>query len=119
KGDLVDRGTVPPASALVFDATGYWQGKPDLGPVELGSTVGVARPAAPQLDRFAFASPRAGQATLKLHSASGRLLASLPLTVQEGRNRMEIPAGIHPGASFATVDLDGIRLHRGAVARVE
>ena len=119
KGDLVDRGTTPPAAALVFDASRYWQGKPDLGPIELGSTVGVSRPAPPRLDRFAFASHRAGQATLTLYAASGRTLASLPLTVREGHNRMEIPAGIHPGASFAVVEFDGIRLHRGAVARVE
>ena len=117
--DLVDAGTIPPASALVFDDAGYWVGKPDLGPLELGSSVAVAPRASAQLDRLGFASPRSGTATLRFVSASGRLLGSMPLVVREGANRVAIPAGIRPGAAFATVDLDGIALFRGAVARLD
>lgn len=119
KGDLVDRGTIPPAGALTFDAAGYWQGKADLGAIEVGAPVGVSRTTSPVVDRLSFVSHRAGQGTMTLYTATGRTLVALPLVVREGRNRMEIPASIHPGASFAVVELDGIRLHRGAVARMD
>lgn len=118
-GDLVNHGSVPPDSAMAFDASGYWVGKPDLGPVELGASVVVGPRTRPQLDRLDFESPRSGAARLRFLSASGRSLAAMPLPVVAGANRMAIPAGIRPGAAFAIVELDGATLWRGAVARFD
>jgi hypothetical protein len=118
-GDLVNRGTTPPSSALVFDATGYWQGAADLGAVELGAPTGVSpRTSEPLVDRLGFQSPRSGIATVRLYSSSGRSLVSMPLRVSAGHNDLTLPTGIHPSAVLGVVDLDGILLHRGTLTRM-
>jgi hypothetical protein len=119
--DLINAGVVPPDSALPGGVAFAYVGKPDLGPVEYGatSTTALSRLSTGALvDRLGFASSEAGIARLNLYSASGRVLGSLSLPVVQGDNKIGVPTGMRPGAVFATVELEGRTLYRGALSQV-
>ncbi len=117
--DLINAGVAVPTASLPVDAAFVVQGAPDLGPVEFGVATRLVRELGePDLDRFAFISPRAGIAHLRILDISGRELADLPLRVVSGLNRIATPAGIRGGAAVGMVTLDGGVVYRGRLVRM-